>query len=96
MALSVQYEEIRSEVIGKLDEQKGLMEDCLNTLNSIVNEIPNYMEGDTTNAYIAEFNDIVKVIYGKLNDNLGAFSAQLESICQEFESLDADMQSQLS
>lgn len=96
MALSVQYEEIRSEVIGKLDEQKGLMEDCLGTLTNIVNEIPTYMEGSTTDAYIAEFNDIVKVIYDKLNENLAAFSAQLESVCQEFESLDADMQSQLS
>lgn len=96
MALSVQYEEIRSEVIGKLDEQKGLMEDCLNELNNIVNEIPNYMEGAATNAYIAEFENIVKSIYTKLNENLGAFSQQLESVCQEFENLDQDMQSQLS
>lgn len=96
MALSVQYEEIRSEVIGKLEEQKGLMEDCLGTLTNIVNEIPNYMEGAATDAYIGEFTNIVSVLYGKLNDNLGAFSAQLESVCQEFENLDADMQSQLS
>lgn len=96
MALDVRYGEIRTEVIGKLEEQKGDMEDLLKSLDGTMQTLPTVMEGDTLNAYLDEYENIVKAIYAKLNDNLGEFSAQLESVCKEFENLDADMQSQLS
>lgn len=96
MALDVRYGEIRTEVIGKLEEQKGDMEDLLKSLDGTMQTLPTVMEGDALNAYLDEYENIVKSIYAKLNDNLGEFSAQLESVCKEFENLDADMQSQLS
>ena len=44
----------------------------------------------------AQYEKIVKTIYSKLNVNLGDFSQQLESVCQQFENLDDDMKTQLS
>ncbi len=96
MALDVQYGEIRTEVIGKLETQKGEMEELLGKLDGTVQTLPTVMEGDTLQAYINEYETIVKSIYSKLNVNLGEFAAQLESICQEFENLDNDMKAQLS
>ncbi len=96
MALDVRYGEIRSNVIAKLVSDKEDMVDLLGMLEDTVNSLPTYMEGDTLIAYIDEFNTIVKEVYSKLNDNLGAYADQLESVCKEFESLDADMNTQLS
>lgn len=54
------------------------------------------MEGQALQAYMDEYEKIVKTIYSKLNVNLGDFSQQLESVCQQFENLDDDMKTQLS
>lgn len=93
MALDVRYGEIRSEVIAKLETQKGEMENLLDKLSNTVETLPSVMEGQ---AYMDEYEKIVKTIYSKLNVNLGDFSQQLESVCQQFENLDDDMKTQLS
>lgn len=96
MALSVQYNEIRTDVIGRLDDLKGEMESNLQKLDASVQNLRSVMEGDALDAYMDEYTTIVKTIYNKLNVNLGEYSKQLESVCKEFEDLDADMHSQLS
>lgn len=96
MMLDVRYEEIRSEVIGKLMEQKEQMENELKSLERIVSQIPAYMEGEAAVAYAEEFYEIVMQIYSNVNVNIGDFADQLETVCQEFEKLDADIKTQLS
>ena len=96
MALDVRYGEIRSEVIAKLETQKGEMENLLDKLSNTVEPLPSVMEGQALQAYMDEYEKIVKTIYSKLNVNLGDFSQQLESVCQQFENLDDDMKTQLS
>lgn len=96
MALDVRYGEIRSEVIAKLETQKGEMENLLDKLSNTVETLPSVMEGQALQAYMDEYEKIVKTIYSKLNENLGDFSQQLESVCQQFENLDDDMKTQLS
>ena len=96
MALDVRYGEIRSEVIAKLETQKGEMENLLDKLSNTVETLPSVMEGQALQAYMDEYEKIVKTIYSKLNVNLGGFSQQLESVCQQFENLDDDMKTQLS
>ena len=96
MALDVRYGEIRSEVIAKLEKQKGEMENLLDKLSNTVETLPSVMEGQALQAYMDEYENIVKRIYSKLNVNLGDFSQQLESVCQQFENLDDDMKTQLS
>lgn len=96
MALDVQYGAIRSEVISNLNLQKCDMEDLLAKLDGLVDSLPNYMEGDTLNAYNEEYHTIVQSIYTKLNENLGKYAEQLEAVCQEFEQLDSEMNLQLS
>ena len=96
MALDVRYGEIRSEVIAKLETQKGEMENLLDKLSNTVETLPSVMEGQALQAYMDEYEKIVKTIYSKLNGNLGDFSQQLESVCQQFENLDDDMKTQLS
>ena len=96
MALDVRYGEIRSEVIAKLETQKGEMENLLDKLSNTVETLPSVMEGQALQAYMDEYDKIVKTIYSKLNVNLGDFSQQLESVCQQFENLDDDMKTQLS
>ena len=95
MALDVKYGEIRTQVIDKLMSYKEDMVDILGKLDGAVESLPAHMEGEALNAYIDEYQQIVKRIYDKLNENLEAYAGQLESVCKEFESLDADMQSQL-
>ena len=94
MALDVRYGEIRSEVIAKLETQKGEMENLLDKLSNTVETLPSVMEGQALQAYMDEYEKIVKTIYSKLNVNLGDFSQQLESVCQQFENLDDDMKTQ--
>ena len=96
MALDVRYGEIRYEVIAKLETQKGEMENLLDKLSNTVETLPSVMEGQALQAYMDEYEKIVKTIYSKLNVNLGDFSQQLESVCQQFENLDDDMKTQLS
>ena len=96
MALDVRSGEIRSEVIAKLETQKGEMENLLDKLSNTVETLPSVMEGQALQAYMDEYEKIVKTIYSKLNVNLGDFSQQLESVCQQFENLDDDMKTQLS
>ena len=96
MALDVRYGEIRSEVIAKLETQKGEMENLLDKLSNTVETLPSVMEGQALQAYMDEYEKIVKTIYSKLNVNLGDFTQQLESVCQQFENLDDDMKTQLS
>lgn len=96
MALDVRYGEIQSEVIAKLETQKGEMENLLDKLSNTVETLPSVMEGQALQAYMDEYEKIVKTIYSKLNVNLGDFSQQLESVCQQFENLDDDMKTQLS
>ena len=96
MALDVRYGEIRSEVIAKLETQKGEMENLLGKLSNTVETLPSVMEGQALQAYMDEYEKIVKTIYSKLNVNLGDFSQQLESVCQQFENLDDDMKTQFS
>ena len=96
MALDVRYGEIRSEVIAKLETQKGEMENLLDKLSNTVETLPSVMEGQALQAYMDEYEKIVKTIYSKLKVNLGDFSQQLESVCQQFENLDDDMKTQLS
>ena len=96
MALDVRYGEIRSEVIAKLETQKGEMENLLDKLSNTVETLPSVMEGQALQAYMDEYEKIVKTIYSKLNVNLGDFSQQLESVCQQFENLDDDRKTQLS
>ena len=96
MALDVRYGENRSEVIAKLETQKGELENRLAKLSNTVETLPSVMEGQALQAYMDEYEKIVKTIYSKLNVNLGDFSQQLESVCQQFENLDDDMKTQLS
>ena len=96
MALDVRYGEIRSEVIARLETQKGERENLLGKLSNTVETLPSVMEGQALQAYMDEYEKIVKTIYSKLNVNLGDFSQQLESVCQQFENLDDDMKTQLS
>lgn len=95
MALEVKYNEIRSEVITKLGDYADEMVTNLQTLNQVVESIPEYAEGDVINAYIDEYNEIVQQVYIKLNTGLDNYTAQLESVCAEFEKVDAEMQSQV-
>ena len=84
MALDVRYGEIRSEVIAKLETQKGEMENLLDKLSNTVETLPSVMEGQALQAYMDEYEKIVKTIYSKLNVKLGDCSQQLESVCQQF------------
>ena len=95
MTLEVKYEEIRTNVIAKLEEYAGDMVANLGTLDNIVSEIPGCAEGDVITAYINEYETIVSDVYSKLNVGLEQYSAQLESVCAEFERVDADMQAQV-
>ena len=52
MALDVRYGEIRSEVIAKLETQKGEMENFLGKLSNTVETLPSVMEGQALQAYM--------------------------------------------
>ena len=95
MALEVKYEEIRANVIAKLEELSDEMITNLGTLDGIVGEIPGCAEGDVITAYINEYETIVADVYSKVNSGISQYCGQLESVCAEFERVDTEMQSQI-
>lgn len=96
--MEVHYVEIRENVIAKLVEQAGNMETVLTDLSTTVSDIIscNYLKGGTAAAYNTEFVEIIRETFQKINDNISAIADQLESICQQYETLDADLSGQLS
>ena len=96
MGLSVDYDAVRSEIIGKLLSQGEDMEDILNKLDASVESLPSVMEAKTLDAYINEYHVIVQRIYQTLNENLRIFAQQLEDACKNFEEVDSDLQSVLN
>ena len=95
MALEVKYEEIRANVIARLEELSEEMVANLKSLDATVDEIPGCAEGDVITAYINEYDTIVSEVYAKVNNGIGRYCAQLESVCAQFETADADMQADL-
>ena len=95
MALEVKYEEIRANVIAKLEELSQEMITNLGTLDGIVGEIPGCAEGDVITAYINEYDTIVSDVYSKVNTGIAQYCGQLESVCAQFEKVDAEMQAEI-
>lgn len=95
MALQVNYGDIRSEVIKKLEAKKDSMVAVLKNLDETMNTLPTVMQGDVVVAYQCEYEKVVQQIYSKLNVNLEKYVEQLESVCAEFEAIDKDMKDQL-
>lgn len=93
--LYVDAASIRGSVISNLEAEKQDMIKHLNDLSDIVMSVREYAEGDAFDAFTNEFNEIISVIYRKLNVNLERYEQQLESLCQEFDKLDADIAQQL-
>ena len=97
-ALEVRYDEIRSNVIAKLqelqEEMVGIHKDMDTTVNDIIGN--NYMAGDAACAYASEFNDPITELFQKLNTGIQTYCDQLESVCKEFEKQDAEVSGMLN
>lgn len=98
MALEVKYDEVRSNVIAKLQELQETMVTCHSELNDTVAGISGngYMIGDAANAYAAEFTESITTLFQNLNTNLQSYCDQLESVCAEFEKQDAETSQMLN
>lgn len=90
MGLTIQYGEVRSNVINKLldaqEEMVSVYKEMTDTVNSILSE--KYMSGKAAEKYVLEFTDPIAEIFNDLNSNLHLYADELESICSEFEKSD--------
>lgn len=96
--MEVNYGEVRSQVIAKLqDEFTNLTTSLTNLTNTVNGIIENkYLEGETAEGYIDEFNTIVSNTFNNINLNVCAIADQLEAICKKYEKIDADNKAALS
>ncbi len=90
MALEVKYDEVRSNVIAKVQELQEAMVTYRSDLDYAVDGISanRYMQGDSATAYAAEFTEAISGLFDKLNNDLQSYCDQLESVCAEFEAQD--------
>lgn len=96
MGLEVQYEEIRANVIPKLGQLQQEMEETLQNLESVVGSVSLYLEGDAQRAYEAEFDQAIRLLFQQMNRGMEQYTAQLESVCAEFEAQDQQVSSMLN
>lgn len=96
MSFKVDAEAARTNVVDKLAGLKEEMESALSTLETEVDDIPNYMQGDSATAYVNEFDTIIKSIYAKLDENVGTFADKIGTAIMQFEALDADVSDQMN
>lgn len=98
MALEVKYDEVRSNVIAKIQELQEAMVSYHADLNNAVDGISanRYMQGDAATAYATEFTDAISGLFDKLNQDLQSYCDQLESVCAEFEKQDQETSQMLN
>ena len=68
-------------------EVERIYEEMDNTVKSLVNN--GYMEAESANAYVAEFEDLLGPDIKKLSQLIQSFYKQLNDICNNFEEADA-------
>ncbi|MBQ8167626.1 MAG: hypothetical protein IJZ96_11440 [Lachnospiraceae bacterium] len=96
--MEVNYGEVRSQVIAKLQEEFSNLTVTLTKLTNTVNGIieNRYLEGETAEGYIDEFNTIVSSTFNNINLNVNAIADQLETICKKYEEMDSNNKTALS
>lgn len=89
MALKVNYEGIRADVIPALqnnaDEMRNIHTELKGTVETLVSE---YMEGSASQSYADEFTNMIQGIFTNMETNLDSYCTQLEDICAKFEAED--------
>lgn len=89
MALRVDYEQVEA-LIGKMQscesDISSIYSDMQSTVQSLVNN--GYMEADSANAYVDEFNEMLSPDMQALKDLVAEYYAQLSKICQNFRDAD--------
>ena len=88
MAFKVDAEAVKTNVVDKLAGLKEEMETVLDRLETEVDDIPNYMEGNSATAYVNEFDTIIESIYTKLDDNVGVFADKIGKAIMQFQAVD--------
>lgn len=97
MALKVNYEGIRADVIPALEtnvnDMRTIHTDLKQTVETLVTE---YMEGSASEAYANEFTGMIQGIFTNMETNLENYCKQLGDICSKFEAEDQQISSILN
>jgi WXG100 family type VII secretion target len=88
--LRVEYDSVRS-IIGNMKDYESEVEEIYDEMDNTVKSLVNngYMEAESANAYVSEFEELLGPDIKKLSQLIQSFYKQLDDICNNFEEADA-------
>ncbi len=94
MALKISYSELTA-LTGQMEKEAGnimeVYESMLTTVNSLVDN--GYMEAESANSYVENFTSLIGPSITELNSLVVSFYTQLNTICDNFAEVDAQIAS---
>jgi WXG100 family type VII secretion target len=78
----------------KLRTEGQTFEDCIATMTTVINGLPDIWEAETCDQYVSQYNDAKKTL-DDVRDLIEDMAKQMESISKNFAQADADMKSQM-
>lgn len=77
-----------------LIEQGDIFEDCISTMTTTVNGLPDIWEADTCDKYVEQYNDAQKTL-NDVRTLIQEMAEQMQQISDNFREADADMAGQM-
>lgn len=91
--LKIDYESLASSA-KTLADQGDIFEDCITTMSTTINALPDIWEADTCDKYVEQYND-VKPTLDKVRTMIQDMSEQMTTISNNFSNADSDMARQM-
>lgn len=91
--LRVDYEALE-QASKTLSEQGQIFEDCIDTMTTVVNGLPDVWEAETCDRYVEQYND-AKGTLNEVRQLIEDMSEQMCTISTNFRETDLDMKGQM-
>lgn len=91
--LRLDYEAL-SESAGTLSKQGETFQDCIETMASVIGQLPDIWEAETCNRYVEQFGE-AKPTLDEVRALIEDMSLQMQKISDNFAAADSDMAGQM-
>ena len=91
--LRVDYEALTA-AAKTLSEQGNTFEDCINTMQNVINGLPDVWEADTSKRYVEQFEEAEPGLR-QVRDMIEDMAQQMQKISDNFAQADSDMAGQM-
>lgn len=88
---SVNYEQVKTNIVEGLKDEKGEMEKVLNRLSGIVSDLAaTSMKGETAKQYVENFNNIIDPSFKVIAKEIENSAELVNSVIENIKKLDED------